>query len=381
MPGGGIDPRSVQYSASMKNFTPFPSGKPDKQALHLETLTKRRLCEFLTEQAFKGHVRHSLRLLLFRLSQAHPMWRLVRRWLRFLNLFLRDMPVYAGTLFSGSAIGGAGGILQTAGRAPPTFLDARQLHPASSNLSAPTAQKSIVFAFLLRPIVLKLRKIKMSLEQRTQNAQNEIEAKKPGFLKKAAVAAMVILSLGAYKANAADMGVAYKQTPQGQTKGQAAITVGNGVYDKSGKLIGVRAGNAVRDAEGNNYAIQDLVPQSHTYIKQQSPYQDIDEQIRRNPNEAKLYIQKANDMIKNRSSPEKIIEMLETVLKLKKDGTLKWTQNDLVEVYYTLGLEYYALGRYNKSIENFSQVKKTNPLHEKVKFAEYSISQIRNLQK
>jgi hypothetical protein len=107
----------------------------------------------------------------------------------------------------------------------------------------------------------------------------------PGFLKRAAVAAMAIITLGAATpAKAADLGVVYKQNPQGQTKSESVMSVGNGVYNKDGQQIGIRSGNVFRDKEGKEHIYNDLNPKPNIYgaqedyeaLAQKDPQQAID---------------------------------------------------------------------------------------------------------
>ncbi|MBF0329009.1 MAG: hypothetical protein HQL10_07615 [Nitrospirae bacterium] len=129
MPDRGTVP--VQGSVAMKEYSPTPAFKPDKQSIHADNLSQRQLSEFLRFKNHREKIRSDLRLYLHKWLHFQSISQLVRRLLKYLDSFLKSMPYFGASNHSAGSAGGGGaaspGSNDVLGRGPPAAFSAAAL--------------------------------------------------------------------------------------------------------------------------------------------------------------------------------------------------------------------------------------------------------------
>lgn len=178
-----------------------------------------------------------------------------------------------------------------------------------------------------------------------------------------------VLTLGAYKANAADVGsgVMYEKKGQSYEAKQPVTIIGSQVTDVNNKPIGTKWGNGVVvDNNGKYLGTVNEDFQNEKKIREQlrrTPSQDdystkmreLDEAIRLKPNQASLYIEKANEMIRTKTPPAERIKLYEQALtqanlnaSIDEKATL---HRGLASEYERIAIEYEKKGNRKKQKE------------------------------
>jgi len=102
---------------------------------------------------------------------------------------------------------------------------------------------------------------------------------------------------------------------------------------------------------------QDAQPQNTNTKKPKSKIDELNAAIKQNPNNASLYIQKADEQIKNKATPQQIINTLETALKQKK---LEGTDREKATIYNGLAGGYNEKGDKRKAYQFLLKVKEAD---------------------
>lgn len=120
MPGGEVDPKSVQYAAAMKDWSSKSAGRPDKHALRQAGLSRRYAADALAARQIRDQLRQSAARLLSLLPAGLPFTGELFGMLSHLEKSISRLPG-AATMASAAASGGGGGdgSADCSGRGPP----------------------------------------------------------------------------------------------------------------------------------------------------------------------------------------------------------------------------------------------------------------------
>lgn len=188
----------------------------------------------------------------------------------------------------------------------------------------------------------------MSIDETPKKIEEEQAGKdtpkKQGVVKKIITYGLILFSLGIYYPKSVDAGSVNVGAENGKINvyvtpgGSVGVNAQTGehVVFPGGGNVGMTRDGRVVVAPGNNSA-------DNTQDTCQSKISEYDANIARDPTSAKLYIAKADEMIKNKASPREIINTYETALRQKN---LKATANEEGKIYAQLG-DFYQ-GNENK---------------------------------
>lgn len=171
-----------------------------------------------------------------------------------------------------------------------------------------------------------------------------------GFFRKFVLAAAVVaLAVAVLISGLGGQSLA-QPTGQVTSQGTAFISSGGMAHAKGGGVItgsiGIINGKPATVDEGTTTITS---TSNQTAPAPQQPQIDaLKEKIKQNPNQAALYIQLADEQIKNNAPPQEIINTLEAALKQKN---LQGTDKEKATIHNALGIQYRKLGRYKTAKE------------------------------
>ena len=357
---GARPPQDVQFSASMKDGRLATRPKPDKVVSHLKIICDRHLPQRLKFLAHREKTRKSLFLCLLRFSPYQQLVRLVRHLLRNLDRYLTQVPFFGITSFAAAGFGGfSGGDAALIGRRPPSKLNLAGFIGGSGcncGLQGITASA-------------------MTIDETTQKVEEEQARKqtpeKKGVIKRLVVAGLVMLSLGMYHPKDASAGGVNFGADNKTGQSSSSMSIGQGTDVKINKdgstMQGVRLGDGIiAYPDGSSSTVlgkgRGGDEEQPTYKNKISEY---DAAIAKDPTSAKLYIAKADEMIRNKVPPQEIINTLENAIK----NRLKGTNEEVALLHYNLSQNYCQQKNYKKALPLLEKVKNIKPDYPYIDFA------------